>query len=83
MKAVVAGCMKNTRRLIAGMETLGYKRAVTPDLNVATFSCKKEDIPEPWKVSWTRKGHLRTVCMPHVHADRIEAFLLDMQKENR
>ncbi len=83
MKAVVAGCMKNTRRLIAGMETLGYKRAVTPDLNVATFSCKKEDIPEPWKVSWTRKGHLRTVCMPHVHADRIEAFLLDMQKKNR
>lgn len=79
-KAIVAGCMKNTGRLIAGMETLGHKRAVTPDLNVATFVCTKEDIPVPWRVSWTRKNHLRTVCMPHVHADRIEAFLLDMQK---
>lgn len=83
MKAVVAGCMKNTERLIAGMETLGHRRAATPDLNVATFVCEKEAIPAPWRVSWTRKNHLRTVCMPHVHADRVEAFLLDMQKINK
>jgi len=75
MKAVVSGCMKNTERLIAGMETLGIPRAATPDVNVATFVCDKDRIPGPWKVSWTCRKHLRIVCMPHVHADRIEAFL--------
>ncbi|ABS56680.1 Pyridoxal-dependent decarboxylase [Methanoregula boonei 6A8] len=75
MKAVVAGCMKNTERLIAGMETRGIQPAASPDVNVATFVCDR--VPEPWKVSWTRAGHLRIVCMPHVTADRIEAFLSD------
>ena len=78
MRAVVNGCMKNTWRLIAGMETFGFPRAATPDVNVATFIAKKEDIPAPWKVSWTRQGHLRIVCMPHVHGERIEAFLTDI-----
>jgi len=81
MRAVVAGCMKNTERLIAGMETLGFPRAATPDVNVATFTCPEEAVPGPWRVSWTRKNHLRIVCMPHVHAGRIEAFLNDMQHE--
>jgi tyrosine decarboxylase / aspartate 1-decarboxylase len=75
MKAVVRGCMKNTERLIAGMETLGFPRAATPDVNVATFRCERERVPAPWKVSWTCRRHLRIVCMPHVHAGRIEAFL--------
>jgi tyrosine decarboxylase/aspartate 1-decarboxylase len=73
MKAVVAGCMKNTQRLIAGMGTLGIEPAAIPDVNVATFVC--DSVPAPWKVSWTRNGHLRIVCMPHVTRDRIEAFL--------
>jgi len=73
---VVAGCMENTRRLIEGMETLGYERAVTPDVNVATFSCGRA--PEGWRVSTTRAGHMRIVCMPHVTRDVIEAFLGDM-----
>ena len=68
MKAVVSGCMKNSRRLIAGLETLGIPRAATPDVNVATFVCDKARIPGPWKVSWTCRKHLRIVCMPHVHA---------------
>jgi tyrosine decarboxylase/aspartate 1-decarboxylase len=76
MTAIVSGCMKNTERLIAGMETFGISRAVTPDVNVATFTCK--GVPEPWKVSWTRQGHMRIVCMPHVHSDRIEEFLKDI-----
>jgi len=80
MKAVVAGCMKNTGRLIAGMETLGHTRAATPDVNVATFVCEKDAVPGPWKVSWTCRKHLRIVCMPHVHADRVEVFLNDVQK---
>jgi tyrosine decarboxylase / aspartate 1-decarboxylase len=77
MKALVSGCMKNTERLIAGMETLGIPRAATPDVNVATFVCDKERIKAPWRVSWTCRKHLRIVCMPHVHRDRIEAFLRD------
>jgi tyrosine decarboxylase / aspartate 1-decarboxylase len=77
MKAVVSGCMKNTQRLIAGLETFGIPRAATPDVNVATFVCDRSCIPGPWKVSWTCRKHLRIVCMPHVTADRIEAFLND------
>ncbi len=76
MTAVISGCMKNTERLIAGMEALGFPRVVTPDVNVATFRCTK--VPELWKVSWTRQGHLRIICMPHVYLDRIEAFLEDL-----
>jgi tyrosine decarboxylase/aspartate 1-decarboxylase len=79
MRAVVAGCMKNTERLIAGMETLGFPRAATPDVNVATFVAQKDAVPAPWKVSWTCRKHLRIVCMPHVHAGRIEAFLADIR----
>jgi tyrosine decarboxylase/aspartate 1-decarboxylase len=75
MRAVVSGCMKNTRRLMAGMETFGIPRAATPDVNVASFVCDKGRIIPPWKVSWTCRKHLRIVCMPHVTLDRIEAFL--------
>jgi tyrosine decarboxylase/aspartate 1-decarboxylase len=82
MKAVVSGCMKNTWRLIAGMETFGFSRAATPDVNVATFICDKARVPGPWKVSWTCAKHLRIVCMPHVHADRIEAFLKEVGKSH-
>jgi tyrosine decarboxylase/aspartate 1-decarboxylase len=76
MEAVIAGCMKNTRRLITGMESFGIIRAATPDVNVATFS--PVDVPLPWQVSWTRNGHLRIICMPHVHAGIIESFLKDI-----
>lgn len=76
MRDIVAGCMKNTHRLIAGMETYGIQRVVTPDVNVATFL--PSEIPPPWKVSWTRRGHLRIVCMPHVHAGVVESFLKDI-----
>lgn len=76
MRAVVAGCMENTRRLIEGMEALGFPRAVSPDVNVATFSCDRT--PPGWRVSTTRSGHMRTVCMPHVTRDVIERFLVDM-----
>ncbi|WP_292517406.1 tyrosine decarboxylase MfnA [Methanoculleus sp.] len=76
MRAVVTGCMENARRLIEGMETLGCPRAVTPDVNVATFSCDRA--PAGWRVSRTRAGHMRIVCMPHVTRDVIEKFLKDM-----
>jgi tyrosine decarboxylase/aspartate 1-decarboxylase len=46
-------------------------------VNVATFNGPKK-IPPPWRVSCTRKGHLRIVCMPHVHRDIIEKFIRDI-----
>lgn len=73
---IVAGCMKNMKRLIDGMETYGIMRVVTPDVNVATFA--PVQVPPPWIVSYTRGGHLRIVCMPHVHAGVVESFLKDI-----
>jgi len=78
MEAVVRGCMKNTRRLIDGMESFGIHPVVLPDVNVATFENPEFPIPAPWQVSFTRNNHLRIVCMPHVHAGVIEAFLKDI-----
>jgi len=76
MRSVVRGCMANTERLIAGLETLGIPRAVTPDMNVATFTC--DGTPPGWQVSRTRRGHLRIVCMPHVSRDQVESFITAM-----
>ncbi|HKM42041.1 MAG TPA: tyrosine decarboxylase MfnA [Methanocorpusculum sp.] len=73
---VVAGCMENTRRLVEGMEAFGYKRAVDPIMNVATFS--DGPVPEGWMVSHTRAGHLRFVLMPHVTREVVENFLSDI-----
>jgi tyrosine decarboxylase/aspartate 1-decarboxylase len=76
MRSVVRGCMENTARLIAGLETFGIPRAVTPDMNVATFACDRT--PAGWQVSRTRRGHLRIVCMPHVSRDQVESFIAAM-----
>lgn len=81
MKAVVHGCMKNTRRLTDGMESYGIRPIVRPDVNVATFERPKLPVPAPWQVSFTRNNHLRIVCMPHVHAGIIEAFLEDIGEQ--
>ena len=79
-RAVVAGCMENTRRLIEGMEAFGYVRAVDPVMNVATFG--DGSVPKGWVVSHTRFGHLRFVVMPHVTRDVVENFLADVAKIN-
>jgi tyrosine decarboxylase/aspartate 1-decarboxylase len=76
MRSMVRGCMENTARLIAGLETFGIPRAVTPDVNVATFIC--DEAPPGWQISRTRRGHLRIVCMPHVSRDQVEAFIVAM-----
>lgn len=74
--AIVEGCMKNTFRLIDGMESWGYPVAVMPEVNVATFICDRS--PPGWIVSRTRRGHMRIVCMPHVDHNVIESFLNDI-----
>ncbi len=77
MRAVVAGCMENTRRLTEGLEAFGVERAATPDVNVATF--RTASAPPGWRVSFTRRGDMRIVCMPHVTGDVIEHFLVDAE----
>lgn len=77
-KAVVDGCMENTRRLVEGMEAFGYKKIIEPVMNVATFENGK--IPEGWKVSHTRAGHLRFVVMPHVNREVVEEFLDEISR---
>ena len=78
LQAVVDGCMENTRRLVEGLEAFGYQRVITPLMNVATFEDGK--IPEGWKVSHTRAGHLRFVIMPHVTRDVVENYLEEVAK---
>lgn len=81
MEAIVQGCMKNTRRLTHGMESYGIRPVVIPDVNVATFETPETPVPSRWQVSYTRNNHLRIVCMPHVHAGVIEAFLDDIGEQ--
>ncbi|MDD1675082.1 MAG: tyrosine decarboxylase MfnA [Methanomicrobiales archaeon] len=76
MRAIVTGCMKNTRRLVDGMETYGFPPVSESEVNVAAFPFPRS--PPGWHVSWTRRGHMRIVCMPHVHRSIIEAFLEDI-----
>ncbi len=76
MERVVRGCMENTSRLIRGMETFGFPPVVRPDVNVATFECPRA--PRGWHLSRTRRGHMRIVCMPHVHRESIEIFLQEI-----
>ena len=78
MEAVVQGCMNNTWRLIEGLETFGFDRVVTPDVNVATFRCTGKKFRPPGGFHGRGQGHLRIVCMPHVHRDIIEKFIRDM-----
>lgn len=77
-RAIVAGCMENTRRLIEGLEALGVERAATPDVNVATF--RTREAPPGWRVSFTRRGDMRCVLMPHVTAEIVERFLVDAER---
>ncbi len=78
MRALVEGCMENTRRLIAGLEALGIERAATPDVNVATF--RTTSAPPGWRVSFTRENDMRCVCMPHVSGDVVERFIASAER---
>ena len=75
---VVAGCMENTRRLVSGMEAFGYRKVLEPIMNLAVF--EYAEMPEGWKISRTRAGHLRFVMMPHVTRDVVENFLYDLSR---
>ena len=75
LRTIVEKCMRNNRKLIAGMKELGYPVAAEPLVNVASFVC--ENTPKGWQVSRTRAGHMRTVSMPHITEEIIDEFLED------
>jgi tyrosine decarboxylase/aspartate 1-decarboxylase len=80
MQEIVQQCMENTRYFIEEMEAIGIMRAVTPDVNVATFH--PHNIPEPWVVSHTRGGDVRMVITPHITCELIDSYVTDVKKLN-
>lgn len=80
MQEIVQQCMENTLYLIEEMEAIGIMRAVTPDVNVATFF--PHNIPEPWVVSHTRGGDVRMIITPHITRELIDRYVTDVKKLN-
>lgn len=80
-RAIVAGCMENTRRLTEGLTALGYEKVLEPVLNLTAFH--DFPIPDGWMVSHTRQHHIRFVLMPHVTRDVVEAFLGDVSASQK
>ena len=78
MQAVVKQCMENMHYLIQELEAIGVTRAVTPDVNVATFH--PYPIPDPWVVSRTRNGDIRMIVMPHTTCEHIDAYVADVAR---
>ncbi|MCL2459806.1 MAG: tyrosine decarboxylase MfnA [Euryarchaeota archaeon] len=79
MQEIVQQCMENTHYLIKEMEAAGIMRAVTPDVNVATFHPHR--IPDPWVMSHTRGGDVRMVVMPHITRTQIDAYVADVHPQ--
>jgi len=50
---------------------------VAADLDAETFDALRE---AGWRVSRTRAGELRIVCMPHVTRETLESFLADLRE---
>ena len=79
MQEIVQQCMENTHYLIKEMEAAGIMRAVTPDVNVATFHPHR--IPDSWVMSHTRGGDVRMVVMPHITRTQIDAYVADVHPQ--
>lgn len=75
---IVEGCLSNTKRLVDGLSTFWSQPIVEPLMNLAAFPA--HEIPQGWKVSKTRAGHLRFVVMPHVTRDVVEEFIDDVSR---
>ena len=76
MQEIVQQCMQNTFYLIEEMEAIGIMRAVTPDVNVATFH--PHNVPESWIVSHTRSGDVRMILTPHITRELIDSYVADV-----
>ena len=79
MQEIVQQCMENTHYLIEEMEAIGVMRAVTPDVNVATFH--PHSVPDPWVVSHTRSGDVRMIITPHITRELIDSYTADIGKQ--
>ncbi|WP_248517106.1 tyrosine decarboxylase MfnA [Salinarchaeum laminariae] len=53
---------------------------VAADIGASAFDALRE---EGWRVSRTRAGELRVVCMPHVTESMLESFLADVRAVRR
>ncbi|GAB3688612.1 tyrosine decarboxylase MfnA [Salinarchaeum chitinilyticum] len=53
---------------------------VAADIGASAFDALRE---EGWRISRTRAGELRVVCMPHVTEETLEAFLADVRAVRR
>jgi tyrosine decarboxylase/aspartate 1-decarboxylase len=80
-------CIRLTRLLSSGLESLGFKLATQPTINIVAFSCSNSKLlaeklrRRGWFVS--NVPHLdciRIVVMPHLRHRHITAFLKDLSE---
>ena len=80
-KAMVKGCIENTRRLVSCMvNVLEYQLVTDPLLNISTYYNAK--ISDNWHTTRTSEGYLKFVTMPHITRNTIESFIYDIIKMN-
>jgi tyrosine decarboxylase/aspartate 1-decarboxylase len=80
-------CIKLTRLLSAGLESLGFKLITQPTINIVAFRCSNSKLlaetlrRHGWFVSTVpRLDCIRIVVMPHLRRQHITAFLKDLSE---
>jgi tyrosine decarboxylase/aspartate 1-decarboxylase len=83
----VKHCIKLTKLLSSGLESLGFKLVTQPTLNIAGFRCSNSKLlsetlrQRGWFVSYVpRLDCVRIVVMPHLKNRHITAFLKDLSE---
>ncbi len=80
-------CMRNTKRLCKGVETLGFRLLAAPTLNILAFRSSNTKVLADrlshcgWFISYVpRLDCIRIVVMPHIKRKHIDAFLADLSR---
>jgi tyrosine decarboxylase/aspartate 1-decarboxylase len=81
----VRHCIRLTKLLSAGLESLGFKLVTKPALNIVAFCCSNSKLlaemllQHGWFVSYVpRLDCVRIVVMPHLRERHITAFLKEL-----
>jgi tyrosine decarboxylase/aspartate 1-decarboxylase len=81
----ITGCIRLTKLLSAGLESLGFKLVTKPALNIVAFCCSNSKLlaemlrQHGWFVSYVpRLDCVRIVVMPHLRERHITAFLKEL-----
>jgi tyrosine decarboxylase / aspartate 1-decarboxylase len=84
---VVKRCMKMTKLLTKGIESLGFELVAQPTLNILAFHCADSKLLQEklrqrgWFVSRVpRLNCIRIVVMPHLKLRHVQAFLNDLER---